>query len=413
VTLRFLVPALLFAVTVVPKAAMATASAELQRTQTYVYGRFEARIRFAPGSGVVGSFFLWKPGSDTPGAFWNELDFEALGVDCHLQTNSIYGRPSANHEQVSAIPGGICGLYHDYRIDWTPTYIAWAVDGREIRRDTGAASTVYSQNATSGMTFHFNIWPGDSSFGGNLNQAILPVHYYIGWVQYSSFVNNGTFQLQWREEFDGAALPTGWTAGNWASPKNLSTHDPRNITYANGIAILSMTADNAVGAPVVPPADNAVVADAGTVDAATRETGIVDAGARDTSAGGDDATSSTGSGGGAAGGDAASIAPMDGAGPGDAAGGNATSGTGAGGAAGSATTVGAGGTAAGGASTGGVTTSGAGGASTGGASADTPAGTPTDSGCSCRVARGPDSGPGSLWLGMLGLSLLRRRRSRP
>ena len=233
VSVRFLVPALLFAVTVVPKAAMATQSAEMQRTQTYVYGRFEARIRFAPGSGVVGSFFLWKPGSDVAGAFWNELDFEALGVDCHLQTNSIYGRPSSNHEQVSAIPGGICGLYHDYRIDWTPTYIAWAVDGQEIRRDTGAAATAYSQNATGGLSFHFNIWPGDQSFGGNLNQSILPVHYYISWVQYSSFAS-GSFNLQWREEFNGAALPTDWTAGDWASPKNLSTHNPRNITFVNG-----------------------------------------------------------------------------------------------------------------------------------------------------------------------------------
>jgi len=130
-----------------------------------------------------------------------------------------------------------------------------------------AAATAYSQNATGGLSFHFNIWPGDQSFGGNLNQSILPVHYYISWVQYSSFAS-GSFNLQWREEFNGAALPTDWTAGDWASPKNLSTHNPRNISFVNGISILSMTTDNAVGAPVVPPPDNsAVPPDAGTVDA--------------------------------------------------------------------------------------------------------------------------------------------------
>jgi len=35
-------------------------SAEFYRTQADFYGRFEARIRFAPGEGVVSSFFLWK-----------------------------------------------------------------------------------------------------------------------------------------------------------------------------------------------------------------------------------------------------------------------------------------------------------------------------------------------------------------
>jgi endo-1,3-1,4-beta-glycanase ExoK len=49
--------------------AGAVASAELFRSQAQVYGRFEARIRFAPGDGVVSSFFLWKTGSEVTGAY--------------------------------------------------------------------------------------------------------------------------------------------------------------------------------------------------------------------------------------------------------------------------------------------------------------------------------------------------------
>src|SRR6188768_2156939 len=56
--------------------AGAVASAELYQNQTYTYGRFEARIRFAASDGVISSFFLWKPGSEVAGTFWNELDFE-------------------------------------------------------------------------------------------------------------------------------------------------------------------------------------------------------------------------------------------------------------------------------------------------------------------------------------------------
>ena len=56
------VAALLLSV-LVPRAASAVQSAELYRTQSYFYGRFEARVRHAPGEGVVSSFFLWKNGS--------------------------------------------------------------------------------------------------------------------------------------------------------------------------------------------------------------------------------------------------------------------------------------------------------------------------------------------------------------
>jgi hypothetical protein len=232
------------------------ASAELSTTQAYFYGRFEARIRFAPGDGIVSSFFLWKNGSEQTGAFWNELDFEKVAADCHMTTNARYGDPVADNSQTNPINADICATYHDYRFEWTPTYIAWAVDGQEFRRDTGATATAFSDNATQGMEIHFNVWPGDSNFGGNFDASILPVHEYISWVQYSSYTD-GTFTPQWKEEFDAGDLPTGWAVANFPSPFGLSVHDPLNVNFVNGIAVLSVTADDATGAPVVPPPDPA------------------------------------------------------------------------------------------------------------------------------------------------------------
>jgi hypothetical protein len=104
------------------------------------------------------------------------------------------------------------------------------------------------------MQIHFNIWPGDATFGGNLNAAILPVREYINWVQYSSF-DNGTFTLAWREDFTNGTLPSDWTVGTFPSPKNLSIHSPANVTFVGGIAELSLTADNATGFTGTPPAD--------------------------------------------------------------------------------------------------------------------------------------------------------------
>ena len=66
----------LSAMTVSPH-AFAVKSAELFTAASYGYGRFEARMRFAAGDGVVSSFFLWKGGSEIPGTFWNELDMDA------------------------------------------------------------------------------------------------------------------------------------------------------------------------------------------------------------------------------------------------------------------------------------------------------------------------------------------------
>ena len=123
-----LLPAWLLAVALSSVApAQAVSSAELYQNQSYTYGRFEARIQFAAGDGVISSFFLWKPGSETAGTFWNELDFEKLGADCRMQTNPLYGAPVVDHGRVESVSGDLCGDYHTYTFEWTPTYIAWLI----------------------------------------------------------------------------------------------------------------------------------------------------------------------------------------------------------------------------------------------------------------------------------------------
>jgi endo-1,3-1,4-beta-glycanase ExoK len=253
-----LVPALL----AVAAEAGAVASAELYQNQTYTYGRFEARVRFAAGDGVISSFFLWKPGSEMPGTFWNELDFEKLGADCRLQTNPLYGLPVADHGEIEMLDADLCGEYHTYTFEWTPSYIAYLVDGVEVRRDVDETALAFAENAAAGMQIHFNIWPGDATFGGNFDPAILPIQQFISWVQYSSFAD-GAFTLEWREEFDGGALPSGWALGNWPSPKALSTHQPANVAFTGGVSVLSLTADDATGFAGAPPPDPEVGAPPG------------------------------------------------------------------------------------------------------------------------------------------------------
>lgn len=253
------------AVTFASASAFAVQSAELYRTDAYFYGRFEARVQFAPGEGVVSSFFLWKDGNSSTTS-WNELDYEKIKAACQLQTN-IWSGTGTQSAQLPSITGDLCGSYHTYTFEWTPDYIAFFIDGTELRRETGSVVAQYTQNAAQGMAMHFNVWVGNKDFGGVFDPSILPVNEYIDWVQYSSYTN-GAFQLQWREDFDGPTLPAGWATGTWLSPYNLSMHNPANVSFVNGVAVLSMTADDATGFTGTPPADldggAATVADAGT-----------------------------------------------------------------------------------------------------------------------------------------------------
>jgi MYXO-CTERM domain-containing protein len=250
------------------ESTLAAGSAELYTTQSYQYGRFEARIRFAPGSGVVSSFFLWKDGSEVAGTFWNELDFEKLDADCHLVTNAFFGNPGQVHTADVALEQDLCGEFHTYKYEWTPEYIAWFVDEVEVRRETGATATAYAENATAGMQFRFNVWPGNASFGGVFDPSIVPVFQYVDWVQYSAY-SEGAFALEWREDFEASAIPAGWSMGNWGSPKNLSTHSPLNIGIVDGYAALALTSDDALGTEGASPEGPGPMLDTSTTGTST------------------------------------------------------------------------------------------------------------------------------------------------
>jgi beta-glucanase (GH16 family) len=428
-----------------PSAALAVQGAELYRTSSHRYGRFESRVRYAIGEGVVSSFFLWKEGSSST-TTWNELDYEKINSDCRLTTN-IWTGTGQQSSVTHTLTFNVCNDYHTYVMEWTPDYIAWFIDGTQIRRVTGASVTEYTQNAAQGMAIHYNLWVGNSSFGGVLNPSILPVHQFISWVQYSSYAN-GTFQMQWREDFNGSSMPSGWAEGNWGSPFNLSTHNPANVNYVNGIAVLSLTADNATGYTGTPPVDSGGGGTSGTGGAGGASgTGGGGAGGAGTGAagrGGAGGTTGGGGRGGAGGGAPAGTGGTSSAGrggtggggvAGNGAGGMATGTAGAGAGGGSTGTAGTGaggigtGTAgdsggpagsAGTSGTGGMSPAGSGGTSatgggpgTGGASSGGTGDPPgSDPGCGCYAAGRDLTGGGGLFAVLLIAACVVRRRRR-
>src|SRR5690242_20692200 len=170
------------------RAASATASAELYSQAGYRYGRFRARVQFPAGDGIVGSFFLWKDGSEVAGVFGNELDYEKIGADCAMQLNAIFGNPPAMHASLASGLSGLCTGYHTYMYEWTPDHIAWSVDGVEVRRQTNdETSQAYRDQATMGMQFRFNLWPGMPALGGTFSTSELPAQEFVSWVEYATY----------------------------------------------------------------------------------------------------------------------------------------------------------------------------------------------------------------------------------
>jgi hypothetical protein len=331
------------AAAVVPRTAFAVKSGELYTSAAHPYGRFEASIKFPSGDGVVGAFFLWKDGSEVSGTFWNELDFEKIGADCQLASNAYYGNPATVHSQKHTPSMLLCGSYHTYAYEWTPDYIAWFVDGMQIRRDTGATAMAYAQNAAAGMQIRFNIWPGDASFGGNFNPSILPVYQEIDWVQYSSYAN-GTFTVQWRDDFNATSLDARWLLGTWDSPKGLSTHDVLNVGVGGGHAVIALTSDEGVGVGVPRPQGGAggmgggagTTGVGGTGNAGGSVSGGMNAGGSSGAVSGGTSAGGAVSGGTSAGGTDATGGSVSGGASGTASGGTLSNGgTGVGGASGS------------------------------------------------------------------------------
>src|SRR4029077_15755398 len=133
------------------------------------------RVQFPAGDGIVGSFFLWKDGAEMATGFGNELDFEKIGGDRAMQLNAIFRLPPAMHASLASGLGALCAGYHTYMYEWAPDHIAWSVDGVEGQRQTNdETSQAYRDQATPGMQFRFNLWPGTPELGGTFSSSELP-----------------------------------------------------------------------------------------------------------------------------------------------------------------------------------------------------------------------------------------------
>ena len=224
--------------------------AELYTNEEYTYGKFEARMKMAAASGTVSSMFLYQNGSEQASAQrWVEVDIEVLGKSPNsFQSNIITGKAGAQvtsekHHTVS--PAADQG-FHTYGLEWTPDYVRWTLDGKEVRKTSKGENKNQVENLIGTQGLRFNIWSSESAdWVGQFDESKLPLFQFINWVKVYKYTpgqgeGGSDFTLDWTDNFD-SFNSSRWSKGNWTFDGNRVDLTPNNIYTKDGMLILALT----------------------------------------------------------------------------------------------------------------------------------------------------------------------------
>lgn len=229
--------------------------AEIYSAESTKYGRYVMRMRMAEGSGLLSTFFTYKNGSEVAGAVWEEIDIEVLGKNdaYQMQSNIIVGSPRQTTEGLHTASQSLADDYHTYTLEWTPEYVAWFIDGQQVRRINGSNFVTGLVNPQS---MRFNIWASTSeSWVGAFNPSILPVYQFVNYMEYYTYnTNTRSFTFAWRDDFNNFDT-SRWSKADWTFDGNYVDFDPANVVIQNGTLILALTTENAKGFSGTVPVD--------------------------------------------------------------------------------------------------------------------------------------------------------------
>jgi GR25 family glycosyltransferase involved in LPS biosynthesis len=143
---------------------------------SYTYGRFEADIKAASGSGLVTGFFLHRA------APRQEIDIELAGADPRRMMVNVYFNPG---DDGTAMGYGYRGSpwwvdlgfdvtqdFHRYAVDWRPGRVAWLVDSEVVHERLSWDPTPIPHLE---MRVHANLWaPRSAELAGRVDEHNLP-----------------------------------------------------------------------------------------------------------------------------------------------------------------------------------------------------------------------------------------------
>lgn len=158
-------------------------AAEVYTKEDFKYGRFEGRIKFCAGGGMVSSMFTYK---DDVNQSWQEIDIEHLGyLPKSIQYNLISGNLENRKYQPKVVNFQFSPTadFHDYAIEWKPDGVTFYVDGTQTHHDVQAT-------LQDSAKLRMNAWPTNNAvttFAGTFDPAAVPCEAQYDWVQVYSY----------------------------------------------------------------------------------------------------------------------------------------------------------------------------------------------------------------------------------
>lgn len=221
--------------------------AELRTNESFLYGRFEVKMKSFAGSGMLMSFFTFYDQPDFA-QNWNEIDIEILGrYNNEVQFNAIEGNHQM-HEHRQVLNFNPHEDFHVYAFDWTPDYIAWSVDGVEVFRQSGE----HISRMNRPQKIMMNAWISEFyDWTGPFSDASLPVAAQYDFVKYYEYASDKTFKLKWTDNFDRWDTER-WSAASHTFDGNKVDFTRDNIKIKNGKLFLELTKEPA---PAIPKAN--------------------------------------------------------------------------------------------------------------------------------------------------------------
>mgnify|MGYP000845338876 CR=1 FL=1 len=226
-------------------------SGEVRTYESILYGRIEIRMRTAEASGVTSTLFTYNTKSST----YNEIDIEVMGFrNTEAEFTSFTpDQKGVNHRQV--LNFNPHAAFHTYAIEWTPTYVAWWVDGFEIYRDT--SERIQTLNLPQAIMMNFWI-PNSVEWAGAFSPTSLPLYAYYDWIKYYEYTpgTKNDFTLKWVDNFDTFDA-SRWSKSNSTFGSNLADFKAQNVLVKDGYLMLCMTnqGETASHGAAIPDAD--------------------------------------------------------------------------------------------------------------------------------------------------------------
>jgi len=227
---------------------------ELRTKESYLYGRFESRFKSAQGDGLVSSFFTYQDELINGSHIWNEIDFEVLGRWENIVSMNTITPGQSSHLRENYIEDFNPHIeYHDYAFEWTPTYVAWFVDGVEYYRQDLPKHN-YISTLKYAQKIMMNLWvPVYEDWVGKWNEDIMPRFAYYDHVAYYEYApgsgdygSDNAFKLKWKDEFNSFDSDR-WEKATHTFSGNRVKFEPQNVVYLDGKMILCLTYNNAFG----------------------------------------------------------------------------------------------------------------------------------------------------------------------